>query len=232
MKTNRSDSPREYRVLGISFLITGVALLVIGALCFLVSRHTLSGYVEQQATITDISDSRTAVSYTCDGQRVSAWLHEYHSKWRVGDAIPIYYDPAEPATVTTGIAGWLAPLILGVVGGVFLALGAVFCSLCIRIERKRRILMDNGEPLTARVTSIRVNYAVRVNMRHPVRLQCGYTGLDGTPHVFLSQNVWTPLDDSVIGKPVTVYVDRNDMDVFYVDTDSLEGLGGAVFHGV
>lgn len=134
MNANQGDNRKVYRKLGISFLCTGALLIIAAVLSSLFIEQTLAGYAQAQATITDTTGVHTTVSYMWNDQIVRTVLSESNSAWRTGDEITVFYDPASPATVTTGMLGWLLPLIFCIIGGVFLVLGAVFYTRCIRMR--------------------------------------------------------------------------------------------------
>lgn len=223
---NINDSPKAYGKLGTIFVSIGVIALIAGLISYLIIDNIFSGYIQTQALITDITESNTHISYTADGQDFCARLSEYNSSWRIGDMLTVYYNPNNPAKVISGMIRWLIPLILGFNGCVFFVAGYF---LFIRVNRKRRKLMRYGTPLTAEITDVQVNYNLRVNRRHPMRVKCRHTAPDGKEHIFVC-NVWEPLDESVIGKTITVYVSGNNMKSFYVDASSLELPDNVVYH--
>lgn len=212
--------------LGAIFFITGVAALILSLALYLHIDSVFNGYTQTQATITDIANSSTQISYACREQSLSAWISEYNSSWRIGDTLTVYFDPNNPAKVRSGMIKWLSPAILGGNGFIFMVVG--YC-LSIRVRRKRQKLMLYGTPLIAEITDVKVNYNIRVNRRHPMRLKCRYCAPDGKEHIFAC-NVWEPLDESVIGSPITVYVNGDNIKSFHVDTNSLNLPDNTVYH--
>lgn len=112
-------------------------------------------------------------------------------------------------------------------GSVGLGLAAAGCIVAVCQGARRtlaRRLKSEGARLTATAMDCAPSYAVRVNYRYMMRLQCAYKGPDGVTYIFKSGYLRVnPLPYLDQGK-VTVYHDRNNMARYFVDVDGSAGL--------
>lgn len=109
----------------------------------------------------------------------------------------------------------------GGLGAVFLIVGVI--CLCFEI-RKRKInnkLLNSGQYIMAEISEITMNYAVRVNFRHPYIVICRYQDRNGYVHTFRSRNLNFDPASLMRDRMVRVYVDGDDFKHYYVDIDSL-----------
>lgn len=112
-------------------------------------------------------------------------------------------------------------LTFAVVGSVFTIVGLAFLIHSKRQKNKRKQLMESGERLFAEITGGYLDYSLRINGRYPYRLECRYEDpFSGESYLYRSGPVW--FDPSLFtGQQVTVYANRNDRSIYYVDTDFL-----------
>lgn len=114
-------------------------------------------------------------------------------------------------------------LFLGLFGGMgllFLILGLIFLGIGIKRNNAVKRVLETGKQITARITGVELNYSVRINRRHPYIIICEYEdAFSGKIHVFKSDSILHNPGD-VVGESVTVLVDRDNWDTYYVDTDS------------
>jgi len=89
-------------------------------------------------------------------------------------------------------------------------------------EGSEKRLMAEGRKVYAEVTGGSVNYNVRINGRHPYKLECRYTDpATGAIYLYSSGNIFID-PDLYVGRQVVVYVDRTDYSKYIVDMDSLK----------
>ena len=118
----------------------------------------------------------------------------------------------------------LLPWIFGLIGSVAAVIGIALLTRSARMRIKRRLLIENGESVTAEITAIPCNYAVRVNGCPTFKVECRYTDpVTRVVHVFESENLLLDptcyIDQSTT---VRVYVDRESGYKNYsVDIDSI-----------
>ena len=114
------------------------------------------------------------------------------------------------------------------VRSVFLPLGAVFliagCVLTVRFFRKKRMadqLLEEGRYVWGTVVDLRQIRTINGFRGHPWVALVHYTKPDGTVRQFQSRHMYRPLQPSLLGKQVRVYVSGSQKDVYYVDMESL-----------
>lgn len=111
---------------------------------------------------------------------------------------------------------FLFPLVFGGIGLLFLILGICFLTIARKQKKNRLQLIETGEQVLAEVTDCFIDYSVRINHRHPYCLNLKYYDpFSGRTLVFTSGAVMNP--NNYLGRQLTVYVDRNNPDRYYVE---------------
>ena len=98
----------------------------------------------------------------------------------------------------------------GGIGAFFLALGLGFLSVDLWRRHLLRRAYNGGNAVTAKVAGIRTIGNVNVNGQHPVVLECVYQG-----RTYRSRYLYRDVPET--GTEVTVYIDRMDDRVGFVD---------------
>lgn len=111
---------------------------------------------------------------------------------------------------------------------IFCGLGAVFFAvgvLCLCLEIRKRVrnnrMIRSGQYITAEISEITKNYAVRVNRRHPYVVICRYQDMYGSIHMFRSRNLYFDPSPLLRNQMVRVYVQGEDFKHYYVDIDEV-----------
>ena len=123
----------------------------------------------------------------------------------------LFGDDASAGAITAGF---------GFMGVLFVGIGAAFL---LGRNRKKRIaekVRTEGRRLDAVVTSVNVNTSYSMNGRNLFVANCQVT--DGTTiHTFRSQNIWFDPSPAIwTGMDISVYVNRDNYDEYWVDTDT------------
>lgn len=134
-------------VLPVIFLLVGTGLLTIAARqaartrAFLETAKEAPGEVValEEEPAMEAGDPRTyrpVVSFTPGGGaqlRFSALAHSNPPAYTLGASVRVLYDPGRPfeARIRSFRELWMAPLLLGALGGVFTGLGAAILLGCI-----------------------------------------------------------------------------------------------------
>lgn len=115
----------------------------------------------------------------------------------------------------------MLPLVFGAVGAPFLLAGVLIVLFSLHRRAGIRRIVREGCFVMADVADIRPNFSVQVNGRCPYVLECHYRDpLTGALHVFTSRNLFF-FPAEFEGRQIRVYVDRENMNLYYVDTDHL-----------
>ncbi|MDV6013311.1 DUF3592 domain-containing protein [Haloechinothrix sp. LS1_15] len=171
VRASRGLSRRAQRVVPLVFTGLGVMLLI-GAVvvALLLGRGAADRTASTTAVVVEVTErtsqsrdsdgnTRTSttycpvVEYTVDGETFtheSAVCTGSREGNRVGDELTVNYDPADPAdaAIDSWLHRWLAPLIMGGIGGVFVLIGSVTFAAARagKLDRTRRAPMRGREP--------------------------------------------------------------------------------------
>lgn len=90
--------------------------------------------------------------------------------------------------------------------------------------------LKNGMRITAQVVYVDFDNSIRINRQCPALLRCCYKDeTTGFTYAFASESVFEDLNRYYKpGDPVFVYVDRNDFNIYRVDLDSYQKMGGPI----
>jgi hypothetical protein len=181
----RKGSPLT--ILGGVFGLVGVVLLCVAVVLAVTTRNFLASAARAEGTVIDLRrhtslDSsgdrmreRTVWSpvvefTTADGRRLSFEDHGGSNPpaYEVGDRVQVAYDRDDPshallATPTAYLASW----IVGGVGLVFTAFGALLFVVWWRTARRRSWLRRHGQAVWVEDTRVDRKVNVRINGRHP-----------------------------------------------------------------
>lgn len=96
------------------------------------------------------------------------------------------------------------------IGAVFLLLSLIFLSVDLWRRHLQRRAYNGGNAVTAVVTSVKVVHNVNINGKHPSVVECAYQG-----NIYRSRYLYRDIPET--GTEVTVYVDRSDERIGFVD---------------
>lgn len=224
------------RLLGMIFGLIGAGLLIGAFVLYGNAQSFKSSAVLTEGTVVDLvyapsSDGgggyRPIVRFlTREGEEI-----EYESNtssspaaYDVGEVVGIYYDPANPndAMIDGFLDQYLAPLILGSVGGIFFIIGGGLLLAQLLGRRKRERLMGSGRRITAQIEGVDLDTTLTVNGRHPYKVTAQWLNPDtGQLHVFRSDGIWFDPSDHLPGETIDVLIDPSDPKKYHVDTSFL-----------
>jgi hypothetical protein len=136
------DTGGTLLLVGVIFLAVGAIQLGLGIFFFARTRRFLRTAVETTGTIVDLVESRSSeggTSYkavvefqTADGRSMK-WTESMASNppaGDIGEQIPIKYDPKNPsrARIAKRFRLWFVSALLGLLGLLFLGIGAVLTA--------------------------------------------------------------------------------------------------------
>ena len=100
--------------------------------------------------------------------------------------------------------------VFSLTGGVFLLMGIGFLSIDLRRRHRWRNAYNGGYEVKATVTGVQTVYNVNMNGSHPAVLECEHQG-----KIYRSRYLYRNIPE--IGSEVSVYIDRMDDRIGYVD---------------
>lgn len=234
-RKSKGDSLIKYSIamlfiIGLLFLISGGVFFISNLRFKAAAEHTRGRIIDIERVSSVRHGSRhhsrrnvhhrVTVSYTVDGEDYECELGEYHSDWREGQKITLYYDPAKPENVRTGSAA-LIPVLFMVLGAFLLIGGTIPAAFYMKSLKQTKLLKENGEILTGTVTKVKIITSVTINGNHPFRAECEYTDPGtGERYLFSSKNVMEDIS-GFIGSEVKIYAERNNRSNYYVDMEEL-----------
>lgn len=185
------------------------------------------------------ADDRSKVYYhpelaflTPNGEQVSfvASVGSDPPSHRVGERVPILYDPADPRRPSIDSFGqrWLLPMVFGffgVLGGL-----AGFAPIAWRGWRARRIrsLFAKGKPIVTAFHAVEQDMSVTVNGRHPYRVLTEWRHPVSKELVhFRSQPIWDDPTAQARARMITVLIDPDNFRRYVVDLSFLKGRAKA-----
>jgi hypothetical protein len=118
---------------------------------------------------------------------------------------------------------WVGPLVLGIMGFVFSAIGGGIRYYMSKQRARKEMLKRSGRRLRAMI--IRTYYDTSVtfrsgqNVQHPLIVECE-ADLSGRKQTFKSDQVWNKTDFTE-GNEITVYIDTRDYTNYWVDTGEI-----------
>lgn len=212
----------------LSIIFTGVGLftLIVCLILIFNSNHFIKNAYKVQGTILAQQDKNNAnrgtiVSYTLHNQAHTAFMKEYSSFWHVGEKITLYVDKRNLDRVKSKSLSYLAAFIIGGVSLVFLLIGLIFAVCNRRTSLSTKRLKSTGKRVVADVISGKPINSISVNRKRPYVIDCSYQDeITGLTYLYRSNYIWEE-PSALIGRQVSVYIDRNNPKQYYVDTDEL-----------
>ncbi len=216
------------------FIAVGLIMLLIGI--WLGIRTFQFGQTAEEVTamITRVERHRDSdgdvhhdvyVDYYFQGQAYEdVRLSEYSSGMHEGKEILLLCDPENPWDARSKSMRYMLPLIMGMMGAVFILIPAIPIVNEIRRKKQREEIMAAGCILQGKVESVERNISLKVNGRSPYVIYCSYQdAFSGVIYHFKSDNLWTnPRPVYGPGSEIEIYVKEQDYSQYYVAAE--EGM--------
>ncbi len=221
------------------FIVAGILLYT--GISVLIQGYTTNKYLqefEEKALQTTARVDRIVVN--TDGSKdiyVTYWIGDveysnvnigYETTAIEGYGIYIYYDKNNPGSVLYNEKEGMGGPILYIVGVVFILVSVALVFVNANLYRKIA-MSKNRRVYRAEVTEVFVDYEVKINKRHPYRVDCQVRNPEtGKMMLFRSGMVRMNLEPYQI-KYVNVYVNPKNPRQYYVDVqgavDKLRKMG-------
>jgi len=224
------------------FPAVGAALLIAALLCWQSRLRFEAHALRADGEVTALIRSESTDS---DGRRSETWCPEVRfttdtgrsltftgrtcsspPSRHVGERAVVLYPRGEPESARLDGFGerWLAVLVLGGIGSVFLLIGLALTVPMLRRRRNAAELKVSGRPIMAKVIDVSQNTSVKINGGSPWRIQAQWLDpATNRMHVFDSDYIW--FDPSpYVGAEIRVLVDPDRASRYWVDTGGLPEL--------
>ena len=224
--------------LGGIFLPLGLIFAAIGLWSYVDGRDLAESGIRTQASVVEMARSRDSdgdITYRPvvtfadrDGnfQRFVDSVSSSPPRHYVGEKVPVIYDPKNPARAT--IDGFLErslfSLVFGGVGALFALTGAGLLASWWLRKRTIARLRATGVPIEAQFLECFRDTSTRLNNRNPWRVACqAVHPATGKLQRFESETLWVDPSETIAGKPLRVWIDRQDPGAYFVDlSDQVE----------
>jgi hypothetical protein len=142
------------------------------------------------------------------------------STYDLNEAVVVYFDPKKPNEATFGgfLDEWLEPLILGCIGGAFIAFGWAGFFVSWRREKKSNEIMVTGKPILADYLGVRKDFSYKVNGRSPYVIRAQWINPQTQEvHVFESDHIWFDPSPYIKTKQIKVKIDPHDASKYWMN---------------
>lgn len=149
------------------------------------------------------------------------------ASYNVGEKVEVLYDPVNPAKADINgfSALYLGPLILGIIGTVFILIS--FISILFRHlkQKKTKYLLDNGKRIVTKFENVQLNSDIKVNNRNPFLICSRWLNPNTNElHIFKSEDIWFDPTEFIKTEEIKVIIDPNDPKKYLMDTSFLPNL--------
>lgn len=217
-----------------SIIFLSLFVVTIGVMIFLAIRLNWikNEMVPVESTIVSITrygedDHIVMIEYTYDSVLYSGKYNIYTSDMREGDTIMIYVNPENPSKFYSANT-FLYIILPGIFAVVFAAIGFPLFIYAFKINKIKKSMIQNGRKKIGVITEVKTNYNYTMSKgRHRsyrshiiVSVIDDYTQQEVK---YKSRGFWSPSDLGVqLGvTEIDVWVDRDNKNVYYVDTDKI-----------
>lgn len=226
---------RVYNIVKYVFSVVGVGMLA-GAFFWFNSNSKFSEEaISAEGTVVDLvvnrsRDSRTyspVVQFMNEAGRKIEFKSQTGSNppaYSRGESVEVLYIPANPeqAKINSFFSLWGGVSILGGLGAVFFLIGGGLIVYPIMKGRKDAHLQENGRRIETDFQGVELNESYSVNGRHPFQLISQWQNpATNKVHVFQSNNLWFDPTEFIDRDRITVFIDPDDPESYYVDTSFL-----------
>lgn len=148
--------------------------------------------------------------------------------YRKGEKVEVLYLPNEPqnAFIKGFFSLWGAALIIGGVGGMFLLIGGTILGVSRFKSSRDNYLKQKGARIETEFMGVEINKRIEVNGRNPYRVLTQWQNpATGELITFKSNDLWSDPSNHILGRKITVFMERNNPKKHYVDLSFLPGDG-------
>lgn len=226
------------KIIGYIFFLVGVGLLTGTFFAYQSSSSFLDLAVKTEGTVVDMARSRSKHSTlyspvirfsSQQGQEIefTSPVASNPPSYTTGEKVEVLYDPAKPqsAQIKDFFSLWGLAAILGGLGGIFFAIGAVILLMIILKGRKDEYLKKSGTAVETEFQRVEINKSISVNGKSPFRIISQWQNpATSELYVFESNNLWFDPTNYINDRKITVFIDKNNPKKYCVDTSFLPNL--------
>lgn len=209
-----------FLAVGTLFLLVSSIFLGVSCAMFANASYFKKNGIITEAVIEDIRGEDVWIRYSADDGNFTGPLGYYRSSMREGDVIPIHYDPANPGRIHADGSDALRVVFMAIGLLLFICGGVMVGSECMK-QRRMYWLLEHGTPIQADIMGVEIDRKISINYRHPYMLVCQRSMPNGSMQLFYSDYIWYDPTSSLTSDSVTVFLDPNKDNRYYVDLSSV-----------
>jgi len=228
------------KMLGIikyAFVVVGLGMVVGAYFIYDYNVSFIESATETEGTVTELVQSRSSDnnSYyykpvvrfnTSDGQIVEfmSSTGSNPASYSVGEKVTILYLPSDPqnAKIKGYFSLYGAAVIVGGIGSAFFLVGLTFFIVTKLKNKKEKYLEQHGTPIETKFQSVQLNKGFEVNGRHPFQVLTQWQNPSTSEiHIFRSNNIWYDPTQYIGDRSITVFIERNNPNKYFVDVSFL-----------
>ncbi len=145
--------------------------------------------------------------------------------YKKGDTVEVLYLPSSPekAKINDFLSLWMMPVVIGGIGLIFFALGSGIIIISKLKGRKNEYLKRNGTPVESDYQSVEKDSNITLGGKNPYKVITQWTDPSTSQtHTFKSDNIWYDPTDKIDRDKITVYMELNNPEIYYVDLTFLD----------
>ncbi len=220
-----------FTVIGLGMLV-GAFFLFKGTQAFLVEAIVTEGRVVElvESRSSDSSTYAPVVEFKTFNGTTFEFLSSSGSNppsYDVGEIIEVLYQEADPksARINSFMSLWGGTTILAGLGTVFFSIGFIILLVGILNSRKIKYLKAHGVKINTKLKSVELNSSLKVNGRSPYNIYAQWENPASSKlHVFKSENIWFDPSEHINGDDITVLIEKDNPEKYYVDISFLPKL--------
>lgn len=227
------------KIISTVFSTVGVGMLIVSFFILANTRSFMAGALEAPGKVIDLERSRSSSSSstyravveftTATGKRIefTSGVGSSPPSHRVGEAVTVLYDPAEPqsARIKSFFQLWFGFLLVFGMGVVFAAIGLTMIVVRSRGQKRAAWLRQHGRRVRTSFTGVELNRSLRVNGRSPYQIVSQSSDpASNSVRVFESENIWFDPSEYIKTDTIDVLVDPHDPKKYVMDISFLPKL--------
>ncbi|MGG4607154.1 DUF3592 domain-containing protein [Providencia sp. Me31A] len=222
-------------ILGV-FLVVGILFLLGTVLTLYSGVSKVNKGIETVGIIIDldvsISDDKSKSYFpiieftTQDNQKIEFRSSMGGSSYRgtIGQPIDVLYDPEKPhdAVINSLFGIYGLSIIFGIFGGIFTLIGGIPFAFGMVRKKKNARLLREGTPIQVKITGIEKNTMIQINKKSPYQIIADVHDKSiNTIKRYKSDNIYFDPTPYIDRENVTIYIDKNNANKYYMDVSFL-----------
>ena len=229
---------RAISIIKYLFSVLGLAMLAGAFFMYSKTQDFMNNALVTEGTVTQLVRSRSGDSITykpvVEFKTQSGRLIEFTSSsgsnppsYSQGEIVDVLYQEGTPeqAKINSFFSLWGLSTILGGLGSLFLLVGFLIILVSALRGKKVKYLKQNGIPIEAKFQSVEINGSLEVNGRNPYQIFAQWKNpMTSELHIFKSENLWFDPTDHINQEGITVLIEKDNPNKYYVDISFLPKL--------